>query len=594
MNITFGTRVFDILLLAVQRHPQQRHLNAKRGDAWMSFSTQDFLHLSQNLAKGLIQHGLQPGDRVALCANGCPEWNIVDYAIQMAGLVSVPMYVNLTTQEYGHILAASGAKLAFVADDDLFQKMTDAARERSMPLEVFTLLQTPNVPYWESLMTATAGVPGLDLALKQRMDGVTGDSLCTIIFTSGTTGSPNGVMLSHRNMVSNAEDGVLNIPVKTGDKFLSFLPLSHAFERTVLNMLIGYGVEIWYAESIERVGQNLKEVQPHLFTTVPRMLEKVYDRIMQRGYALKGIKRLLFFWAVNLGLQYKPGQARSAWYNFQLGLARKLIFSKWLEALGGNVHTIVVGGAALQQRLGSVFWAAGISIMEGYGLTECSPVVSVNKQQEENNRVGTVGLLLRNVDVKLADDGEILVKSPGVFMGYFQNPELTANSFTEDGWYKTGDIGEWQEGRFLKITDRKKDMFKTSGGKAIAPAALENLLKQSMVIEQAMVIGDGRHFPAALITPCWERLRDWAAIHGLVWTTDLDMLRHPEIVRKFEHEIQGFNQKLNPYEQLKRFALIPDTWGVETGEMTATMKLRRRIILQRYAQEIEDIYAATK
>lgn len=596
MQISFGTRVFDILTTSLQRHPQKRLLNAKRGESWLSFSTEEFSKLVRQLAMGFVHRGLVPGDRVALCANGCPEWNIVDYACQQAGLVSVPLYVNLNPRDYGYILAQAEVKLAIVANAELYDTLQEAGRLGGHSCDIFTLEPASTLPYWEQLLPAAhklspAQQDALNQEVERRMDETMGDSLCTIIFTSGTTGTPNGVMLSHRNLLSNVEAGIEHMPVNTGDRFLSFLPPSHAFERTVLNIMIGGGVETWYAENLERVGANLKEVKPHLFTTVPRMLEKVYDRILQRGYGLKGIKKALFFWALNLGLQYKPGKAHGGWYMWQLGIARKLIFSKWLEALGGEVKAIVVGGAALQERLGSVFWAAGISVMEGYGLTECAPVVSVNHMREAENRVGTVGIPLKGVLVKLAEDGEILVKSPGVFQGYYKNPDKTADSFTTDGWLKTGDIGTWVEDQFLKITDRKKDMFKTSGGKYIAPAVIENLLKQSLLVEQAMVLGDGRNFVAALITPTWDRLRDWCAIHNLVWTTDLDMVSHPEVLRKLHDEVAAANAQLSQFEQVKKFVLLPDNWAIESGELTATMKLKRRVIMEKYHTVVEGIYA---
>ncbi len=583
------TRVFDILDYAQAKYPTDQFCNYKRGDSWISFATKDVNTLSDKLAAGLIASGVKAGDLVSIIGYNCPEWNIVDFGIQKAGAVSIPCYHNLSEVDYVFILSQAQPKLIFCGSLEVYQNIDRLINQLPYQPRLVCLQQYGAIPYWGD-MVDQATTEALEVVMSNKAS-IQPNQLCTILYTSGTTGSPNGVMLSHANIVANVQDCAEHIPVKPGDRFLSFLPISHALERTVLYVIMFGGVQIWYAEGIDSVAASLKEVKPHLFTTVPRMLEKVYDRIIQRGYDQKGIKRLLFFWALHLAQQYRPGKPRTVWYDFQLRIARKLVFSKWQEALGGNLRVVVSGGAALQDRLGSVFWGAGIPIMEGYGMTEASPVISVNHLLEANNRVATLGLPLRRCLVKLSDEGELMVKGPNVFMGYFQNPELTARVLDAEGWLSTGDIVEWVEDRFLKIKDRKKDLFKTSGGMYIPPTQLELMLKESMVVEQAIVVGENQKFPAALLTVSWENLRSWAAIHGLVWTNDIDMLNHPEVKQKYEREVAGQNEKLTAYKQIKKFVILPDTWTVESGELTVTMKVKRRVVIQQYAAHIAAMYA---
>lgn len=582
------TRVFDILDHAVKTYPSAHFLNAKRGNSWLSFSTEDVKKLSDKLAGGLIANGVTHGDLCAIVAYNGAEWNITDFAIQKAGAVTIPLYHNLSVADYAYILKQAEVKVLFVATTAFYDRIAPVLSELDYKPLVYCFEPHNYVPSWEELMNQAPA--DYESVVAGRKAHVKAEDLCSILYTSGTTGNPNGVMLTHDNLVCNAQDGAERIPVNPRERALSFLPVSHAFERTVINILMMCGVEIWYSDSLETVGDNLREIKPQLFTTVPRMLEKVYDRILSKGREQKGIKRAMFFWALMLAMRFRPGRERTFWYNLQLGIARKLVFTKWQAALGGNLRVVVSGGAALQERLGRVFWGAGIRIMEGYGLTEASPVISVNHLEEENNRVATLGIPLRRCVVKLADDGEVLVKGPNVFKGYYKNPELTAAAFDEEGYLKTGDIAKWEDERFLKMQDRKKDLFKTSGGLYIAPQPIELMLKECPIFEQVVVIGENRKFPAAIISVNWQGLKDWAAIHNLTWTTDLEMLNHKEVQQKFEREINQRNEKLAPYKQIKKFIVVPDTWSVETGELTVTMKIKRRVVLSKYAELVEAVY----
>jgi long-chain acyl-CoA synthetase len=429
--------------------------------------------------------------------------------------------------------------------------------------------------------------------LENKKEAVKTEDLFTIIYTSGTTGRPKGVMLTHGNVIHNlyAIQDILIVP-RGDSKALSFLPLCHIYERAGSFAFLFMGISIYYAESMETIGDNLKEVQPHVFNTVPRLLEKVYDKIVSKGYELTGIKKSLFFWALNLGLKYEPNKNQGAWYNFQLKLANKIIFSKWREALGGNVMQINSGASALQPRLARVFWSAGIPVCEGYGLTETSPVISASICNLKDIRIGMVGKIVKDVEVKIAADGEIVVKGPNVMQGYYKQPELTAEVLTQDGWFHTGDIGELHEGVYLKITDRKKEMFKTSGGKYIAPQPMENKFKESPVIEQILVVGENKNYPAALIVPSIQGLQDWCKHKDIPYTNDVEMLQKPEIIDKFQKEIDNLNKYFGKWEQIKKFKVIPNQWTVESGELTPTMKLKRKVIHQKFAKEIEELYAS--
>ncbi|AMM50574.1 AMP-dependent synthetase [Rufibacter sp. DG15C] len=582
------TRVFDLLTQQVQEFPQPDCLAAKINGEWVKYSTQEMIDTANKLSLALIKSGIKKDDKVALISMNRPEWMFADYGIQQTGAVSVPMYPTITVEDYRYILKDSETKLILVSTEDLYNKVKEAASDIPGIQEIYTFDHVPGAKHWTELLKMGEGE---DVAtLESYKAAVQPSDLLSIIYTSGTTGAPKGVMLSHNNLVSNFTNVKPFVPVNKDHRALSFLPLCHIYERMVSCIYFSVGVSIYFAESIEKVGDNLKEVKPDIFVTVPRLLEKVYDKIVAKGSELTGVKKGLFFWALALGQKYDTRTSPGILYDLQLKLARKLIFSKWQEALGGNVKVIVSGGAALQPRLARVFWGANIRIMEGYGLTETSPVIAVNRYEPENNVIGTVGPVINNVEVKIAEDGEILTRSESVMVGYYKRPDLTAEVIDPDGWFHTGDIGELVEGKFLKITDRKKEMFKTSGGKYIAPQLIENKLKESLVIEQVMVVGEGEKFPGALIVPAFEGLRDWCKIHNIPYTKDEEMITKPEILEKYQKEIDRLNEQLAQWEKIKKFVLLPKLWSVETGEMTPKLSIKRKVITNNYRPLIEGLY----
>ena len=577
------TRLFDLIPYQIALYDKEVAFARKENGTWVSYSSKKLKQIVDNLSLGLIAFGIQPNDKVAIISENRPEWNFVDLALQQIQAISVPMYPTISADDYAYIFDHAEVKMIFVGDEEILKKAKAAAGTKKIvcfdPLE--------GTDYWKSLVES--GESG-DLGILEELKSKTmPDDLFTIIYTSGTTGKPKGVMLSHRNVLSNiiAISDQMS-PARGEAKILSFLPLCHIYERTGSLCFMYLGYSIYYAEGMEKIGENLKEVQPHAFNTVPRLLEKVYDKIVAKGYELSGLKKTLFFWALNLGLRYEPTLDQGSWYNFQLNLANKLIFSKWREALGGNVQQINSGASALQPRLARVFWAAGIRVCEGYGLTETSPVISASIPSLEGIRIGYVGKIIDRVKVKIAEDGEILVQGPNVMQGYYREPELTAEAL-QNGWFHTGDIGEL-DGNFLKITDRKKEMFKTSGGKYIAPQVMENKFKESPLIEQLMVVGEGKNYPSALVVPSFDGLREFCKRKDIPYTTDVEMVQKPEIIEKFQQEIDQSNKYFGKWEQIKRFKLLDKAWTVESGELTPTMKLKRKVIFQKYQSQIEQIY----
>jgi long-chain acyl-CoA synthetase len=501
----------------------------------------------------------------------------------------VPMYPSITVEDYKYIFTDADVKAVFVADAKLYEKVREATAGLSLPPEnIFSFDKVDGARHFDELLAL--GKQGNAADLEPLKAAVQPDDLLTLIYTSGTTGNPKGVMLSHDNLLSNCRSSARYVPVGAADKALSFLPLCHIFERMVTYLYMIHGVSIYYAESMESIADNLREVHPSIFTTVPRLLEKVYDKIVAKGHEQTGIKHKLFFWALNLGLKFDTQKDLGFVYNTELALANKLIFNKWREALGGNLRCIVSGGGALQPRLARVFWAAGIRVMEGYGLTETSPVIAVNGYEAENNMIGAVGPLIDNMEVKIAPDGEILTKSASVMKGYYNKPELTAEAIDKDGWFHTGDIGEFVNGRFLKITDRKKEMFKTSGGKYIAPQVLENKMKEDPLIEQMMVVGADQKFPGALIIPAFDELKAWAAKNGVAAKANAELVKDEKVQRLYHDLVQKYNQGFAQWEQVKKFVLLPEQWTVETGEMTPTMKVKRKVINENNKAIIEGLY----
>jgi len=569
-------------------------LAAKENGQWRTYSSREVWETARKMTGGLLTLGInnqvlepEQQEKIAIISPNRPEWLITDVAVQLTGAVLTPIYPTISPNEIAYVLIEAGVQVLFVANAEIYERFKDAFQNVITLKSIFSFDPIPGVRHWKELQDSNAGP---DETVVARIKP---ETLATIIYTSGTTGDPKGVMLTHQNIVSNVQDSMPAFTFAEGNsRALSFLPLNHIFERMVSYVYLQSGVSIYYAESMDTIGLNLKEVNPLVFTTVPRLLEKVYERIMNTALDLKGIKRALFFWALNLGKQFDNVQKGSLWYRFQLWLANKLVFSKWRAALGGKVKAVVVGSAACQERLTKIFTAANIVIMEGYGLTETSPVVSVNRFESENRRVGTIGTLIDHVEVKIAEDGEILTRGPNVTIGYYKHPELTAAAM-EGGWFHTGDIGTWVEGKFLKITDRKKEIFKTSGGKYVAPQVIENKMKESPYIEQMMVIGSGRKFVSALVVPSFMQVRKYISDHypkAIVPGRNADLVKMPEVQALVQKQLDKYNPLFGHTEQVKKVTLLPEEWTIDSGELTPSLKLRRKIIEQRYAHEIERIY----
>ena len=577
------TRLFDLIPYQIQKFNKEIAFSRKEEGVWKTYSSKEVQDIIDELSLGFLAQGIQAGEKVAIISENRPEWNFIDLACQQIGVISVPMYPTITVADYAYIFDHAEVKVIFAGDQIIYDKALQAGNGR----KIYTFDRLPEVAHWTEVQAA--GKPGDRASLANHKDNVKPEDLFTIIYTSGTTGRPKGVMLNHANVLSNlmSVSHIMSPPVGTS-KVLSFLPLCHIFERTASFCFVYMGYSIYYAENMETIGDNLKEVQPHLFNTVPRLLEKVYDKIVAKGYELTGVKKKLFFWALELGLRNDPAADMGGWYDFQLKIANKLIFSKWREALGGNIQQINSGASALQPRLARVFWAAGIRVCEGYGLTETSPVVTASIGTKEEIRIGYVGKIVKDVEVKIAEDGEILVKGPNIMQGYYKEPDMTAEVI-KDGWFHTGDIGIL-DGRYLKITDRKKEMFKTSGGKYIAPQAMENKFKESPLIEQLIVVGADRNYPAALIVPSFDGLKEFCKRSDIAYTTDAEMIQNEQVQEKYLSEVAKYNELFGNWEQIKRFELLDAPWGIETGELTPTMKLKRKVIMEKYADRVEALY----
>ncbi len=582
------TRLFDIPHFQFKNHPNDKMFVTKKGAKWEGVSTKEFIDHVMSISKGLIALGVQAGDNVGIVSKTRYEWNVMDIAIQQVGAIVTPLYPNISENDYEYIFNDAKIKICVLENDEIASKIKSVRNQIPSLEHVFTMENVSGENNWSEIIKK--GENGNEEDVFSRMEAIKHEDLATIIYTSGTTGNPKGVMLSHKNLLSNVEACIEPIPATSGSNVLSFLPVCHVYERMLHYLYMYLGCSIHFAESMETIGDNIREVKPEVFSAVPRLLEKVFDKIMAKGDELTGIKRKLFFWAVELAEEYTV-EGRSAIYNFKLGIARKLIFSKWQEALGGKVKAIASGSAALQPRLARIFLAAGIPILEGYGLSETSPVCSVNSFTK-GIRVGTVGPLIDGVEVKIAEDGEILVKGPNVMMGYYNLPEVTAEVI-KDGWFHTGDIGEFVDGKFLKITDRKKEIFKTSGGKYIVPQAMENHFKESRFIEQIMVLGEGRKFPAALIVPPYDFIKEWAKRKkiDLGDGSNETIANHPKVIERIDREIQKFNAEYGNWEKIKGFKILSKEMSIEGGELTPTLKLKRKKILSKYADIIEEIYS---
>jgi len=582
-------RLFDIPHFQLKTHPNPNMFVTKTDGVWKGVSTADFLDQAMQYSKGLLALGVKPGENVALVSATRYEWNVMDIAIQQVGAIVVPLYPNISENEYRYIMNDAQIRICVLANEELYGKISNIRADVPSLEHVFSFENVENCTSWTAI--AIQGTEQNETEVHARMEVVKNEDLATIIYTSGTTGNPKGVMLSHKNILSNVEACTGTIPADQNSKVLSFLPVCHIYERMLHYLYMYIGCSIHFAESMETIGDNIREVKPDVFTAVPRLIEKVFDKIMAKGDDLTGIKRALFFWAVRVGEEYDV-VGKSFWYKIKLAIARKLIFSKWKEALGGNVRAIASGSAALQPRLARIFIAAGIPILEGYGLTETSPVVSVNCFKK-GIRIGTVGALIEKVEVKIAEDGEILVKGPNVMMGYYNKPEATAEVMDSEGWFHTGDIGVFQEGKFLKITDRKKEIFKTSGGKYIVPQAMENKFKESRFIEQIMVIGEGEKFPAAFIVPSFAFVKEWAERKNIDLGdgSNLALISNQEVIARIQQEVDEFNKGFGNWEQLKKFALLENELSIEANELTPTLKLKRKNILANHKAKYEQIFA---
>jgi long-chain acyl-CoA synthetase len=588
------SRVFDLLPFQQKNFPKVDAFAYKVSGVWQKFSTGESIEIIDKLAWGLHLVGVRSGDRVAsVSENNRPEWNFLDYAILGLGAVHVPIYPNIAPEEYEFILNDSGASLIFCSNQRLYERLRPVVEKLRSIKEIYVFDQVPGARSWSELVSAGQEILEHEDLRNQLADfraAVKTSDLAVLIYTSGTTGPPKGVMLSHHNLVTNSitSAGILgNTP---HERALSFLPLCHIYERTVINIYVYSGTSVYYAENLEQIGQNLREVRPQVFSAVPRIIEKIYEKILARGEQLSGIQRLIFFWAINLGLMCDP-DGKVPWYRrLQLLLADRLVFKKWRESVGGKVRGIISGSAALQPRLARLFWAAGIPIYEGYGPTEAAPVIAVNQPHTHLHRVGTVGPVIPGGEVKLAKDGEILYRGPNVMLGYYHRPDLTEETIDSDGWLHTGDVGEF-DGPFLKITDRKKEIFKTSGGKYIAPQQIENRLKESKFISQCMVIGENRKFPSALIVPEFEALKSWTGSQGLAEMPVTELIKDQQVNALYADEIERCNQHFGRYSQIKKFALLPEEWTIAGGELTPTLKLKRKNTLRKYAAEVEALYS---
>lgn len=585
------TRLFDIPYYQLEHLPLDKMFCTKKNNVWEGVSTNTFLEKANLISKGLLGLGVQPGEKVALVSGNRIEWNIMDIGIQQIGAIGVPIYPNISTKDYQYIFADAGIKICVTGDVELYEKIKGINDKLPTLEKIYCFDKVQGALHWHEIMEQADKVE--DEAVEKLKNNIKNSDLATMIYTSGTTGNPKGVMLSHNNILSNVYACIPRIPGGYKSRSLTFLPVCHIYERMLHYLYMYAGFSIHFAESLDTIADNMRETKPHVFTAVPRLLEKVYDKIVAKGDELSGIKRSLFFWAISVGEQYDLRGNNGGWYNFKLGIARKLIFSKWQAALGGEVMAVASGSASLSPRLARVFWAAGIPILEGYGLTETSPVVSVNTLEKGNMMIGTVGPLIDEVEVQIAEDGEILVKGPNVMIGYYNLPEKTKEELSEDGWFHTGDIGEMVDGKYLKITDRKKEIFKTSGGKYIIPQVMENKFKESRFIEQIIVIGEGYKHPAALIVPAYDFVREWAERKEIKLEIDnTSLIKNEKVIERIHREVEHYNKNFGHWEQIKKFELLPQEFSIEKEELTPTLKFKRKNILKIHKVSVANIYGA--
>ena len=586
--MTEPKRLFDLIPYQLENLPNQNCISDKKENKWINYNAETVQSLIDQFSMGLLKLGIEAGDKIAIISQNRTEWNFVDLGILQTGCVDVPIYPNISVQEYEYIFNDAEVKYAFVANDDLYQKIFSIKQKVKSLIDIYSFDKLEGKKHWKEILELA------DESLRDRLnkikENVKSDDLATIIYTSGTTGTQKGVMLSHKNILSNVNSIQQIMPINSTHRVLSFLPICHIFERTAVYYYMKIGASIYYAESIDKVGENLKEIKPNYFTTVPRLLEKIYDKIMEKGRDLKWPKQAIFGWAVNLANHYNP-QGKTNWfYDLRLWAARKIVFSKWLEALGGEVKGIISGAAALQPRLGRIFTAAGVNIVEGYGLTETSPVITCNRF--EDYYIGTVGCTIPDVQIKLdSETGEILTKGPNVMIGYYNKPEETKKAINEDGWFRTGDIGVMVDNKYLKITDRVKEIFKLSGGKFVAPLPIENKMKESLFIRNIMVIGENEKFCAALVVPEFDFIKKWCEKKSVKEYLEKGVSCNKAIKERIWKEIQHYNKRFGHIEQIKKIELVEKDWTIDSGELTPTLKLKRRVIKKNYQDLIEKIYS---
>lgn len=583
------TRIFDLVYYHQNQYPEVPLYSYKKNDKWIDLYSEEYIALVNTVSKGLLALGVQPNDKIGLIAENRYEWNIVDFAIQQIGAVVVAVYPNIADADYVHIFNHAEVSITFISNVSLYERIINLQKDIPSLKQLYLFDDVDNYPSWKEVQQKSTVIT--EEHLSERKSAVKSDDLATLIYTSGTTGKPKGVMLSHKNLLADTMSSECSFPVTSHQRALSFLPVCHAYERVFHYVYIYKGLSIYYAQSMDSIGNDMKEVKPHIFSAVPRVLEKVYEKIMTTGESLTGLKRKLFFWALRLGERYDL-EDRSLWYNLQLALARKLIFSKWQAALGGEVRGIASGSAALQQKLIRIYMAAGVNIYEGYGLTEASPCLSVN-DFKRGMKIGTVGLPLINIEIKLAEDGEILAKGDNIMMGYYKDQKST-DEVLKDGWLSTGDIGQWIDGKYLKIIDRKKEMFKTSGGKYVVPQVIESKMVESPFIEQFMVVGEGQKYPAAFVVPAYNNLLEWVkkSANNLISLPKEDFLTNEIIKEKIKTEIDKVNVSFGNWEQIKKFSIITEEFTIETGELTPTLKMKRKVIIDKYKQNYNELFNA--
>ena len=591
MNKMTPTRLFEFIEYQNEHAPLEKSFTTKYNGKWESLSTENFISQSRAISRALVGLGIKAGDKIAMISsNNRSEWSVIDVGLLTLGAVNIPIYPTISSKDYEYILNHSESIYCFVSDQEVYEKVKSIQKNVKSLKKVYSFDKIKGCPHWSELLDEGSKMDNDDTVTKMK-NQVKSEDLATIIYTSGTTGVPKGVMLSHNNVVSNVVSASKRLPLTIGQaSALSFLPVCHIFERVILYIYMFNSVSVYFAESIETIADNLKEIKPNVMTAVPRLLEKVYDKIYARGGELTGIKKSLFYWAVDLGLQYNPYGQNGAWYEFKLKIAKKIILSKWQEALGGNLELICSGSAPLQSRLARVFTAAGMTLVEGYGLTETSPVISVCDMRENKFKIGTVGKVIDGVEVKIAEDGEILCKGPNVMMGYYKEEKMTKGVMSGD-YFHTGDIGEIDSEGFLKITDRKKEMFKTSGGKYIAPAVIENQMKQSLFIEQIMVVGSGRRMPTAVIQPNVDHVIEWLKEKGIECNSLSKAIQKTILKDEILKEVENHNQNFGSWEQIKKIELTPDVWSIDDGHLTPTMKLKRKVVTEKYKDLIEKMYS---